>query len=114
MIATITINWMPILGAVMAVGGVGTLAYQMWAGRTVKKSLTVYDPVIKDGLTSRLADESAPPGAVKWVEDIVKSMGSASADSMIVQLRAGASRDVTQVARISELEGKPVAPEAAE
>jgi len=107
MIATITINWMPILGAVMAVGGVGTLAYQMWAGRTVKDHSTVDDSTVKDSLTARLADESPPPGAVKWVEDIVKSMGVASAESILTQLKSGASRDVAQVARISELEGKP-------
>jgi len=61
-----------------------------------------------------LADELPPPGAVAWVEDIVKSMGSASADSIIAQLTSGASRDAAQVARIRDLEGRPVETAVAE
>lgn len=55
-------------------------------------------------IKKRGADEPAPPGAIKWVQDIREAMGSAKAESILASLTAGESRDQARSRRIAELE----------
>ena len=52
----------------------------------------------------RSADEPPPPGAVDWVTDIAKAMGSADAADTLECLALGYTRDQAQRQRIADLE----------
>lgn len=110
MIATVTVNWSYVIGALLiAVGGLGSLpAVLKWLAvpktgvtpveRKVSTPTKVADPL------PRSADEVAPVDAVEWVLDICKAMGDAKADTVVSALKAGVSRDAAKSIRISELE----------
>lgn len=98
----IAIDWQQIIAWLLLGGsGIGGL---IWGG---KVAWTKFRSAKPDEETPRSADEPAPPGAVKWVLDIDKGMGSASAEAKLAALKVGASRDHAMALRISELEAKP-------
>ena len=105
---SIEINWQPVLGGLLIVGGAVWAAFQAWRSRPAKpvqtKIVVEPDGTISPVPPQRSADEPSPPGAVEWVQDIVKAMGSADPAFKLVQLESGSSRDTAKAARINELE----------
>jgi len=94
---SIELNWQPIFGAILLTGAAATWGWQAWRSW---RSAQVSDPLT----VKRLADEPPPVGAVEWVQDICGAMSGAEAESVVVCLRAGATRDQAKSARIAELE----------
>jgi hypothetical protein len=100
---TVSLNWQPILGAVLLIAGAIVGGVQWWRSRSAS-------PQPSQALT-RSADAPAPPGAVQWVADIRSAMGAAMAESVLAALADGATRDQARMLRIAELE-KPAEPAA--
>jgi hypothetical protein len=98
----ISIDWPQVIGAILiSVSGIGGLAL---GGKTLWAKWKSLPPGTTAVPPGRSADDGPPPGAVEWVEDIYTAMGSASAESVLIALRDGASRDDARSRRIGELE----------
>jgi len=100
-----SVNWRFVIASMLLVGvaGGGTLfllgsyLYGLFNKPSVGAKV--------HGAKVRGADELAPPGAVEWVEDIGSAMGpSVSAETVLMSLRAGQSRDQARATRIAELQ----------
>jgi len=94
----VSINWQFVAASILLAGGAGGTLFllgQYLYGLFSKPSIRVK---VRD------ADDPAPPGAVDWVEDIHKAMGSAPATTILTSLKAGQSRDQARAARIAELQ----------
>ena len=102
---TVSLNWQPILGALLLIAGAAFGGVQWWRSRLVS-------PGKPSQSQTRSADAPAPPGAVQWVADIKLAMGAAKAESVLAALIDGATRDQARMLRIAELEGKPTEPAA--
>lgn len=100
----ISINWQQV-AAYLLLGGSG-LSGLIYAAIVAWRKLRNRTPSTTE-IARRSADEPAPNGAVEWVADIVTAMGTASAESKLIALRAGSNRDQARSLRISELEAKP-------
>jgi hypothetical protein len=104
----IAIDWQQVIGSIM-IGGSG-IGGVIWAAIAGWKKF-------RTGATSttgeRSADAPAPEGAVEWVKDIQRAMGSASAESILLALGTGYTRAEAQEMRIAELESIPKAKMAA-
>lgn len=98
----ISIDWQSIL-AYLLLGGSG-LGGLIWGGKVAWTKWKALPASKVTPIAERSADAPAPTGAVEWVEDIVDAMGSASAESVLIALRDGASRDDARSRRIGELE----------
>ena len=101
----VSIDWQSIIAYLLlgasGLGGVayaGKFAWGKWKALPAKKV-----PVSKEWA----ADEPSPTGAVSWAQDVVKSMGDASAQSKLDAILSGFTRAQAMRARISELEAKP-------
>jgi len=101
---TVSLNWQPILGAVLLIAGAIFGGVQWWRSRPASLQPSQSQ--------KRSADAPAPPGAVQWVNDIMLAMGAAKADSVLAALADGATRDQARMMRISELESKSAEPSA--
>ncbi len=100
----ISIDWQQVIGSILIGGsGIGGVIWAAIAGwkkfRNGAATATV----------ERAADAPAPDGAVEWVKDIQKAMGSASAESVLLALATGYTRAEAQQMRIVELESVPKA-----
>ncbi len=102
-----SIDWQQVIGSIL-IGGSG-LGGVIWAAIVGWKK---FSPAInRPGVTvippGRSADDLPPEGAVEWVADIRRRMGSASADTVLDALTKGFTGAQAQELRITELEGKP-------
>jgi hypothetical protein len=98
----ISIDWQQVIGALLVgVSGIGGIA---WGGKLLWAKWKALPASKLTPFAERSADAPAPSGAVEWVEDICTAMGSASAESVLIALRDGASRDDARSRRIGELE----------
>jgi hypothetical protein len=108
----ITVNWQWVIGGgLLLIGIVGVLvwitpAVLLWGadrwfvpdGRTDEPADPDTEP------DKRGADEPPPPGAVAWVADIRRAMGSAESDDVLAALERGTTRDEAREMRIQNLE----------
>ena len=104
----IQIDWGYTLGLLLVVGGAVVLLGigLRWVvtelpKRWPKQSSTLTDP---EQPHVRSAYEPPPPGAVDWVKDISRAMGSADAADTLECLTLGYTRDQAQRQRIADLE----------